>query len=170
MFCDLTEIENKSCKNLSLNDLRRNSFLVIQSNNYNNQANKNIRKVRDQSNVSTEFFSKKNIAVLQQLIKTELLKRTQNKFSLSVDQDETSLLLVMKNIYSEYGNLDSVTTQIKKLNYYVIEFIMPDIITGVKQYHGYIDKINKPLEPINRPINVNNKGRKQTRSTTTLFI
>lgn len=168
MYRDLSDFsnsENKKCFQQSLNNYRENSFLAIQENKYINKVNS-----IDISKVYPIFFSAQNIGLLQQMIKDELFKQTRGKFILVVDQDEKSLREVMNNVIkNENIILDNLVVQNKKLNQKVLEFVMPNIITSIKQYDGYIKKINSPLQPMNRPINVNGKGRKQLRSITTVW-
>ena len=43
------------------------------------------------------------------------------------------------------------------------------MITEIKQFYGYLKEINEPLKPIDRPINVNNAGRKTLPSLTSVW-
>ncbi len=167
MYCNFDDFLNtKSCtKNFSINDYRRNSFLTLQENKYRKQVNENVASPIIVQKTYSDFFSQSNIAILQNRIKNELYFRTNKKFISKEDQDENSLRIVMKHIFMEYGHLNSVDG----LNHQFIEYVMPDIISSAKQYVGYIDKINSPIEPIARPLNANKKGRNQLRSITTVW-
>lgn len=167
MYSDFNNFLNEktNSKDFSINDFRRNSFLVLQDNKYRKQVIKQVASPLILEKTYSAFFSQKNIDVLQVSIKNELFSRTNKRFVLEEDQDENSLKIVMKYIFTEHGNVDSV----EKLNSKLIEYVMPDILSGVKQYIGYVDKINSPLDPINRPLNANKKGRNQLRSVTTVW-
>lgn len=121
--------------------------------------------------VSILFFSDENINRLQKKIRTSVYNLSNGKFKLDVEQDQQDLILVMRAVYLDYGkNLDShVVAQVKLLNQKLLETIMPDIMTNVKQAYGYLQDISQPLKPIVRPLNVSNAGRKTLPSMTTVW-
>jgi hypothetical protein len=123
------------------------------------------------SALMNEFFSDVNIKRLQKMIRNEVHKRSFGRFKLSVDQDKQDLLVAMERIYKEHGrNLPTqIIRQTKILNKKLIDDIIPEILTTIKQYYGYIKDISTPIEPIARPMNVNNAGRQELPSITTLW-
>ena len=148
-------------------------------NNYNNEkyyCNGNAGLASKMSNiketpVSREFFSKENINRIQKKIKREVYNRTNGKYVLEVDQDELDLQIVMQKILEEYtlNRDDKIVRQVKRLNEYTINYIVPDMITNIKQFYGYIKEINNPIKPIDRPVNLNNSGSNQLPSITTIW-
>ncbi len=167
MYSDIKDTKsNISEVNLSFNDLRRNSFLVIQENKYREKIQNNVNAIINNNknnsiSLSKIFFSKDNVNKIQLLLKQELFRRTKGKVILKVDQDPNDINIVMKHIFSEttFSN-ENIENKIKKLNINVINYVIPEIITNIKQYYIYIQDISNPIKPIDRPINVNNKGRK----------
>lgn len=125
----------------------------------------------ESSDLMKEFFSDSNMKRLQKTIKREIYKRSDGRFKISVDQDKHDLLLAMENIYSEHGrNLPTgIVRQTKFLNKTLIDDIVPGILTAIKQYYGYMKDISTPIQPIPRPMNVNNAGRQELPSITTLW-
>jgi hypothetical protein len=121
--------------------------------------------------VSILFFSAENINRIQRKIRSSIYNLSNGKFKLDVEQDQQDLILVMRAVYLDYGkNLDShVVAQVKLLNQKLLETIMPDIMTNVKQAYGYLQDISQPLKPIVRPLNVSNAGRKTLPSMTTVW-
>ena len=117
------------------------------------------------------FFSKENIYRLQQTIKKEVNIRTQGKFRLKEDQETSDLLICMRAIYLDHGkNLDkNIVRQTKILNKLLIDNIMPDIISNIRQQYDYIRDITQPRQIMINPVNVNGAGRKQLPSFTTLW-
>jgi len=77
----------------------------------------------------------------------------------------------MRAVYLEYArNLPTqVIRQTKRLNMKVVDEIVPGMLTEIRQHYGYLKEINKPITPIPRPLNVNNKGRRTLPSITTTF-
>lgn len=121
--------------------------------------------------VGREFFSKKNIIKLQNQIKSAVYMRTNGKVILDDDQDDSDLLIAMRALYYQEGrylpdNVMPIDYQIKKLNIKVINYILPDLLTNIKQEYYYVKEINEPIKPIDRPVNVSIKGSK----TNTLFV
>ena len=126
---------------------------------------------REQSLVSKEFFSEENIKRIQRKIRSEILRRTKGEFNLVVDQNLNDVIVSMRYVYTEYSHdlPDKIIRQVKKLNKLTIEYIIPDMISNLKQYYGYIKDISSPIKPIPRPINVNNAGRNTLPSVTTVW-
>mgnify|MGYP000937762932 CR=1 FL=1 len=108
------------------------------------------------------FFSKDNIKRLQKKIKVAIYDKSNGKFKMEVDQDESDLLVVMRAIYLAHcKNLLSQTVrQVKILNDKVVEHILPDMMTNIKQYYGYINDISKPITPPLRPMATTAAGRR----------
>jgi len=125
----------------------------------------------ESSDLMNEFFSDSNMKRLQKTIKTEIYKRSDGRFKISVDQDKQDLILAMEGIYAEHGrNLPTgIVRQTKFLNKTLIDDIVPGILIAIKQYYGYIKDISTPVQPIARPMNVNNAGRQELPSITTLW-
>jgi len=125
----------------------------------------------DISQLGHAYFSKENIARIQKGIKKKVLEESNGQFYLKSDQDESDLLLAMQKVYEANGqNLPyKINRQVKRLNKMTLEYIVPDMMTNIKQYYGYMKDINRPLQTIPRPLQVNNAGRKQLPSTTSIW-
>jgi hypothetical protein len=123
------------------------------------------------SPVSIEYFSNKNIAKIQKCIKKEILKKSNGEYILDTDQDETDLILVMRAVYLEYSrNLpNNISEQVSELNRYTLREIIPGMITNIEHQIGYIRDISQPIQPISLPVNVNNGGRRTLPSVTSLW-
>ncbi|ARF09316.1 hypothetical protein Catovirus_2_265 [Catovirus CTV1] len=108
------------------------------------------------------YFSDENMKRVQKMIKREIYTRTKGVFRLDTDQDESDLLVAMRAVYYEHCRFlpSNIVRQVKELNRKLLDYIIPDVITQIKQSYAYIQEINQPLKPIARPINVNNAGRR----------
>lgn len=117
------------------------------------------------------FFSDENIARIQKKIKQQVYNDSKGQYKLDVDQNERDLFIVMRSIYLDNAkNLNkAIVRQVKMLNEIVVRTVMPDIMTNIKQYYGYLKDINTPLKPLMRPMNVNNAGRRTLPSMTTVW-
>jgi len=123
------------------------------------------------SPVSLLFFSNDNMKRIQRQIKTTVYRLTNGTFKLEADQDEQDLLLAMRYIYIEHGkNLpDHIVKQVKILNEQTLNYIIPDIITNIKQHYDYLRDITQPINPMPQPLNVGRAGRKTLPSVTSLW-
>lgn len=128
-------------------------------------------KNQDENGVSKVFFSEENIKRIQKMIKREVFLRTNKQFRLDDDQDESDLLVAMRAIYLEESrNLPfQIIKQVKLLNRKVVGYIVPDMITEIKQSYAYIREINEPIKPIDRPVNVTHAGRKTLPAITSIW-
>lgn len=117
------------------------------------------------------FFSSDNVRRIQKQIKQSVYEKTNQKYKLEEDQDPSDLLIAMRAMYLEQGKYQktSPVRQVKQLNQRVVDFVVPDMITEIKQYYGYLKDINEPLKPIDRPMNVCNAGRRTLPSITTTW-
>lgn len=118
------------------------------------------------------FFSQENINRIQKMIKYEVFVRTNGKYKLQVEQNESDLLIVMRDIYITCGkNMPyQLIRQVKELNHKTVEKIIPDMISMIKQDDVYIQQLDKPIDPIPLPVCVNGKGRTSLPSVTTTFF
>lgn len=159
--------------NMTFQDIFRTPFLFTQEHhkNYYNMAPTAIKGIQTESDLSKIFFSDTNFARLQKAIKDEIFTRTKGQFKLEVEQDQKDLFIVMRAVYMEHARFlpGQTVRQVKRLNTKVIEEIVPGMITEIRQYYGYLKEINKPITPINRPLNVSNGGRRSLPSITTTW-
>ena len=118
------------------------------------------------------YFSEENINRLQEMIKYEVYERTKGKYLLQVNQNETDLLIVMRDVYltDAVHSPYKIIHQVKVLNKKTIEKIVPDMISMIKQDEEYVKQLDRPIIPIPLPVNVNRKGRLQLPSTTNIFM
>ena len=120
------------------------------------------------------FFSDNNINRIQKMIRKEISVRTKGKYKLEEDQAESDLLISMRAVLFDANNGGKylpfkITRQVKRLNNNVVQYVVPDMIQALKQYYGYLNEIDKPLEPMLRPMNVNNAGRRCLPSVTSIY-
>ena len=121
--------------------------------------------------VGLKFFTKENLKLIQQLIKQMIYKQTNGKVIMECDQDDTDILVAMRNIYVTEGRYlpNNIDFQVKRLNMRLVNKIVPDMITQIKQSWGYQKLINEPIHPIDRPISDSARGRKLLPSVTSIW-
>ena len=128
-------------------------------------------KDRGDNGISEIFFSPENIKRIQKMMKREVYERTNRQFNIG-DQDEADLMVAMRAVYMEHSRFlpFKIISQVKTLNRKLIEYVVPDIVTNVKQHYDYVKEINSPIKPIDRPLNVNHAGRKSLPALSTLYF
>lgn len=116
------------------------------------------------------FFSKSNVDNIQQAIKNIILKSL--NVELTQNQNTESLLMVMRYVYLQDGRFlkYNITEQVNTLNKKLLNIIIPDIITGVKQQLEYNKYINNPINPIDRPFSDSIKGSKMPKPISNLWL
>jgi hypothetical protein len=159
--------------NMTVQDIFRTPFLFLQEHhkNYNNAAVTALKGIQTESELSKLFFSDENFKRIQRMIRKAILVRTNGQFKLDIDQDPKDVFIAMRAVYMEHARFlpGQIVRQVKRLNEKVIDEVVPGIITNIRQYYGYLKEINKPLDPIPRPQNVSNAGRRTLPSITTTW-
>ena len=128
---------------------------------HNSDFRNTLHHYHEETPVSKYFFSRDNIDLLQKAIVFNVNKRLRNE-NIDVQigkQSEDNLHVVMRAIYLQEGrNVDCrIKQQIKMLNVKVLEFVIPNILTNVRQYAGYIRDISNPVPTMPRPIDVSSR-------------
>lgn len=120
-------------------------------------------------NVGLLFFSKSNVDNIQKSIKNIILKTL--NVELTENQNTESLLMIMRYVYLQNGRFlkYNINEQVELLNKKLLNIIIPDIITGIKQHLEYIKYINNPINPIDRPFSDSVKGSKTPRAISDLW-
>ena len=121
--------------------------------------------------LSEMFFSPENMNRIQKKIRREIFRQSKGQFKLEVDQDDSDLLLSMRATFADHAkHLPShIVRQVKELNAHTVDYIVPDMLTNIKQHTVYLKNLDKPIQTIDRPINVNNGGRKTLPSLTSVW-
>ena len=125
-----------------------------------NNSNTLIKGIIEESTLSSEFFSTKNIQALQNSIRFNVHNQT-NKI---IDNQSTNeLLTIMRSIFLQFSdstvNSIDFLSHILGLNQQVSDFAVSQINTQITQFDGYIQKLSRLPTPIDPPVKVdfNNK-------------
>ena len=124
------------------------------------------------SEVADLFFNGENWKRIQKQIKDAVWKETKGKFILKADQHRERLYPVLQSVYEE--NAEFRTTrpvrEVKRLNVLVVKEIMPGILDSLIGYYRYLEDVNKPIEPLDRPMYVGGGTNRVLPSMTTTFF
>lgn len=109
--------------------------------------------------LSVLFFSKENIAILQNAIKRGVYDRSNQQFMIG-EQSCDELKIIMRSIYLQNSeNLTfNITEQIAALNSLVLEYAIKQIYSAAVSYLKYRRDVSCMYTVPNHPINASNKG------------
>jgi hypothetical protein len=143
---------------------KKKSYYCNGNANLNNSANLETTELRK------IFFSEENLNRIQHKIKKEIKKQSKGQYILYVDQDESDLIIAMNAVFELYGrNLSfKIIRQVKELNQHTLDYIVPDMLTNLRQSGAYLKQLDK-FDTIDRPLNVNTKGGRTLPSYTSVW-
>ena len=126
--------------------------------------------IQETSTLYHLFFSKKNMDIIQNMIRYKVYIKTENKHIID-KQSDIELEIVMRSIYLQHSpNLpNKIKEQIQYLNKLVSDWCSEQIIPEVSQYFGYMKELEYMPVPIDLPLNLSSKGSRSLRSVTTTF-
>ena len=112
------------------------------------------------SAISDTFFSKPNIQIVQNAVRAQVFEKTKATIS---EQDKTQVLLVMRNIYFRFCKHlpHNVKDQINDMNKRVVAYLVPLILSEMKQYTTYVQDSFSTLRPQNYPEQTQSAGQRQ---------
>ena len=142
---------------------------------HNNEKMKNFQVealygIQETSTLNHLFFSKKNMDIIQNMIRYNVFIKSESKYVID-RQSDIELEIVMRGIYLQYSpNLQTnIKEQLEYLDKLVTDYAVAQIIPEVQQYFGYMKEIEYMPEPIDLPVNLSSKGTRSLRSVTTTF-
>ena len=111
------------------------------------------------TDVSSIFFSDKNIELLQYGIRNKILNSTNGKYNIG-KQSDIDLKIIMRSIYFQHGKNapNNINAQVLDLNNRVIEWCVPEILSNIKQSEHYIMDISTLPIPLDRSTLPSQKG------------
>ena len=105
------------------------------------------------------FFSKTNINHLQKLLKYHVWLQSDKKHIIG-KQDPNQLIIIMKSVYLQYGqnNENDIRKQIKRLNAFVLEYSVPNILLNIEQNKAYKKSVSNLPKPMELPKYISSAG------------
>lgn len=112
------------------------------------------------STLSTVFFSKENIQILQNGVRAGVYHRSKGKFVIG-PQDCDELKVVMRSVFLQNSkNLpNNVTQQVQALNQMVLDYCIQQVYGEATGYLKYIDDVSTLAVPIAHPVMTANSDR-----------
>ena len=145
--------------------------LFDEKNNIKENANVDSTKnIISDTPLSKVYFSEDNIDLIQDELKQAVYNKTDNKYVID-RQSDTELLIVMRSIFLQNSNNlpYDIKNQIIQLNKLVLDYCIPNVVSGILSYNGYLRDIANPIMPMENPQNVSSAGTKTLKSVSSLF-
>jgi hypothetical protein len=128
-----------------------------------------VSRIQQVTPLSSLFFSKRNMDILQAKIRKTVFDRTNGEHLIG-EQSITELEIVMRAIFLQYARYSGdLREQVLQLDKMVVEETVPKIISGIKQYMGYLHDVQQLPIPIDLPKNLSSRGTKMLNSVTSTF-
>ena len=129
-----------------------------------------LQHIQTPSALGMLFFSKANIDRIQTELRYQVWLQSGKKHVVG-KQSAIELEVIMRAIYLQFSlNQDkNFKQQINYLNKLVLDYCVPNVLSEVEQYLGYLDNVQKLPNPLPLPENLSSAGTKTLRSVTTTF-
>jgi phosphopantetheine adenylyltransferase len=103
--------------------------------------------------LSSVFFSKENIQIIQNGLRAGVYKMSKNKFVIP-PQNIDQLKIVMRSMYLQYAEHlpDNITNQVERLNKLVWDYVVPSVYNEAVGYTKYMQDTSSLVMPMDRPI------------------
>ena len=155
-------------------DITQVPFLLFQSHrdDYYNMAEDCSKGIyqSDTTIIAHLFFSPANVRKINKMLKKAVFKATFGEYLID-QQEEKDLTVVMRSMYIQHAMhlKDDVKGQVKLLNKLTIDELVPNVISEIQAYYGYIQRAFEPRQIMDRPVNTSIAGSKTIPSTTKVF-
>jgi len=116
---------------------------------------------RERTPLSDVYFSRTNIDALQEAIRYQVYQQSEDNVIID-RQSEVDLRIIMNSVYLEYAKElpYDVVGQVRDLNKIVLKQTVPRIVREVQMYLTYRNDISQLPMPLERSVNVSNRGTK----------
>jgi hypothetical protein len=111
-----------------------------------------LKHTLQNNELSTLFFSSKNVQIIENAIKAGVYKMSDNTHVID-NQDRDQLVVIMRGIFLQYSlnQPDRLTQQIESLNSRVITYCVPRIYGEIISYIQYKKDISTLVVPLANP-------------------
>jgi hypothetical protein len=127
-----------------------------------NFASDMLRGNWDHTALSDAYFTRNNVAVIQNEIKKEIYRMSGPKKWVIDDQDVDEIKMIMRAMYLQYAKNSpyNIEGQIKELNDLVVKWSAPRIMSEIEQYNYYLNDISHLPVPLAQPMSMSSAGTK----------
>jgi hypothetical protein len=129
-----------------------------------------LQHIQTPSPLGMLFFSKENMNRIQTELRYTVWIQSGKKHIIG-EQSAIELEIIMRAIFLQFSlnQNQKFNEQITYLNKLVLDYCVPNVMSEVEQYLGYLDNVQKLPNPLPLPENLSSAGTKTLRSVTTTF-
>jgi len=110
--------------------------------------------------LSTIYFSSKNVDAIQNAIRADVYRRSGDKQWVIDPQSADELLMIMRGLFYQYAkNLpNDIAGQVAELNKLVIDWVVPKVMSEIQHYQFYLNDISHMPVPLQQPQSMSSAG------------
>jgi hypothetical protein len=114
----------------------------------------------DETTLSTSFFSRENIQIIQNGIRAGVYKKSKGHYTIG-EQDCDSLKIIMRSVFlqNSANKPQHITQQIEELNKMVLDYCIQQVYGEAQGYIKYISDVSTLAVPIAHPVMTSNNDR-----------
>ena len=114
----------------------------------------------ENTDLSSAFFSSKNICAIQNGIRAGVYHRSRGQFVIS-NQDEDTLKIIMRSVFLQHAanQVNNVKDQVTALNKVVWDYCIPQVYGEAQGYRQYIVDASTMYTPIEPPVMAKNNDK-----------
>jgi hypothetical protein len=114
----------------------------------------------DNTQLSKAFFSAENMRIIQNGIRAEVYRKSNNQYVIS-DQDGDTLKIIMRSFFLQNAanQTNNVSQQVNSLNQMVLDYCVPQVYSEAIGYHKYLTDASQMYTLIDPPILSSNNDK-----------
>ena len=107
----------------------------------------------DETSLSTAYFSKENIQIIQNGIRAGVNKKSNGQYTVG-QQDCDSLKIIMRSVYLQHAanQTQNISGQIQELNKIVLDYCIYHVYSEAQGYMKYLSDVSTLAVPLSTPI------------------
>ena len=119
-----------------------------------------LKGIWDNTILSNTFFSKENIQILQNGIRSGVYTKSNKKYVIG-EQDCDTLKIVMRSVFLQYSvnSGSNLTGQIEDLNKLVLKYCIHQVYGEAQGYVKYLSDASTMATPLSHPIMTSSKDK-----------
>lgn len=112
-----------------------------------------LQGIWEKNVLSQVFFSKENIQIIQNGIRAGVYQRSGQYKLVVPPQNLDTLKIIMRSIYLQYAqhHLEDIRGQVETLNQLVLDYCIPDVLSGAVSYQKYLQDQSTLVVPLSNP-------------------
>ena len=107
----------------------------------------------DESSLSKAYFSKENIQIIQNGIRSGVYKKSNNQYVVASQECDT-LKIIMRSIFLQHAanQPHNISGQIEQLNKIVLDYCIFNVYSEAQSYMKYLHDVSTLAVPLSTPI------------------